>query len=328
MYFNDEDIKKAKNVDLIGLLEKNGFQIKKERNANKVLGVDGGLYIFDKNNNETQGFYWHKHGLKGNGIELCKVLFNDNYLGAIKRLLCVDMQYTTTNNHQNINNYKKENKTIQKDFKLPQHDENYANAVAYLSKTRKINNAIINDCIKKNIIKQFRLNNFTYVGFVGYDKSDTPKYLMLRSCNSNSNFKKEYENSSKAYGFKIFDNEALNNKVNIKIFESPIDLLSYRTLYDNESLKDNIYLSMGGVSDLCLEQFIKDYEPNINKMCICFDNDEAGQTNANKLKTKYQNKYKVIIEKSVIGKDYNEQLVSIIQNETSKKIVPIIQKTL
>lgn len=121
----------------------------------------------------------------------------------------------------------------------------------------------------------------------------------------------------KKYGFKIFNTESVqsldsSNDINIYIFESPIDLLSYMTLNPAKTLKNNAFLSMGGVSMLTLKQFIEDYKPKIGSINVCFDVDEVGQDNANKVKAEYSSKYKVNILKPIY-KDYNKQLIMIKQ---------------
>lgn len=318
MYYTREEIEKAKNTDLIQLVINNGYKIKKENNAYCIIGF-GGLYIFEKNQNDTQGFYWHSKGLKGNAIDFCKEFFNDNYLQAIERLLSVQSLDSKVSNNS-INSINKSVQSLdskEKEFILPNRDKEIKNAYAYLTNTRMISKNLINDCIKYNIIRQFKEDKHIYVGFIGKDKEDKSQYLMLRSTLTGSNFKKEIKNSKKEHGFKIFNKDAvqsLDNKINIHIFESPIDLLSYMTIYPNKTLKNNAFLSMSGISDKALNQFIDDYKPNISQITICFDNDNAGITNSNKIKEQLRDKYKVVINKPIY-KDFNEDLKSIRLND-------------
>ena len=319
MYFNKEQIEEAKKVDIVSLVINNGYEVKKENNAYNIIGY-GGLYIFGKNQDNTQGFYWHSKGIKGNAIDFCKEFFNDNYLKAIERLLAVH-SVDTINKNKITNNLKNTVHSVDtiKEFKLPERDKEIKKAYAYLTDTRMISKKLVNDCIKYGIIRQFKEDKYTYVGFIGKDKNNKTKYLMLRSTLTGNNYKKEIKGSSKEYGFKIFNKEtvhSVDNKINIHIFESPIDLLSYMTIFPKLTLNNNAFLSMGGISSKALNQFINDYEPNISQITICFDNDEAGINNANKIKKELDNKYKVIINKPLY-KDYNEQLKAIRLNSTN-----------
>ena len=350
MFYNEEQIKIAKNTDLIKFIESYGYQVKQEKNAYRILGIEGGLYIFNKNQTDTQGFYWHKKNVKGNAIDFCKEIFNDDYKSAIARLLNQSVQPLDSykNNCPTIGQLK-EKTSVQsldsnKNFILPERDNNIKQAYSYLVKTRGISKNLINNCIKYGLIRQFKENNHIYVGFVGKDKNNNPKYLMLRSTLTNSNFKKEYINSDKKYGFKIFNIASVqpldsktkcptigqeekasvqpldsSNNINIYIFESPIDLLSYMTLNPAKTLKNNVFLSMGGISTLALKQFIEDYNPNIGSINVCFDADEVGQENANKVKAEYSSKYKVNILKPIY-KDYNKQLLLIKQEASVQSL--------
>ena len=337
MYYTEEQIKIAKNTDLINLVESYGYKVKHEKNAYRVLGVEGGLYIFNKNNNKTQGFYWHSKCLKGNAIDFCKEVFKDDYKSAIARLLNQSVQsLDRCNKCPTVGQVKNETSVqsldINKVFTLPDRDNNIKQAYSYLVKTRGISKVLVDNCIKYGLIRQFKENNHIYVGFIGKDKDNTAQYLMLRSTLTNSSFKKEYENSNKKYGFKVFNAESVqpldsSNSINIYIFESPIDLLSYMTLNPTKTLKNNAFLSMGGISTLALKQFIEDYNPKISSINVCFDADEVGQINANKVKAEYSNKYKVSILKPIY-KDYNKQLIMIKQEATVQPLDSIKKETI
>lgn len=324
MYYNQEEIKKAKEINLIQLITSNGYKVKKEGNAYNVIGF-GGLYIFEKNQNNTQGFYWHSKNIKGNTIDFCKEFFKDDYLNAIERLLKFSngsVQSLDSKIQEKSNESVQSLDTISKEFILPERDKEIKNVYAYLTNTRMISKSLINECIKSNLIRQFKENKYIYAGFIGKDINNKPQYLMLRSTLTGSSFKKEYKNSNKEYGFKIFNKESvqsLDNEINIHIFESPIDLLSYMTIFPKLSLNSNAFLAMGGTSSKTLHRFINDYKPNISQITICFDNDEAGITGSNKIKEELKDKYRIVIDKP-ISKDYNKQLVSIRLNNNESAL--------
>ena len=331
MYYSKEQINIAKSIDLVEFAKSMNLTIKQERNAYRINDYEGGLYIFEKNQSNTSGFYWHKYNIKGNAIDFCKNVFNDSYTDAIKRLLEFNKGavYSVDSSHIKSDKQSVYSVDSSKNFVLPERDTNINQAYSYLVKTRKINKELVNECIKCGIIRQFKEKNHVYVGFIGKDINDNPKYLMLRSTLTNSSFKKEYENSSKNYGFKIFNKESvysIDSKKNIYIFESPIDLLSYMTLNPKKTLENNVFLSMGGVSHVALDQFIADYKPNIGEINICYDNDfkdkiNTGQVNAQKLKEELIKKSSVysIDSKNIhilkpVYKDYNEQLKVIMES--------------
>ena len=163
MYYTEEQIKVAKNTDLINLVESYGYKVKHEKNAYRVLGIEGGLYIFDKNNNDTQGFYWHSKGLKGNAIDFCKVVLKDDYKSAIARLLNQSVQPLDSKSKCPTIGQEEQKVSVQpldsnKVFTLPDRDNNIKQAYSYLVKTRGISKALVDNCIKYGLIRQFKEN--------------------------------------------------------------------------------------------------------------------------------------------------------------------------
>ena len=76
------------------------------------------------------------------------------------------------------------------------------------------------------------------------------------------------------------------------VFESPIDLLSHATLHQRGNLNcglsfdsDVHRLSLGGTSDVALLSFLGRH-PKIEKITLCLDADEAGQTAVRKITDK------------------------------------------
>lgn len=163
---------------------------------------------------------------------------------------------------------------------------------------------------------------FKNVAFVGKDKDDNVKYCSLRGMQNV--FKQDVKNSSKNFGFTM-------KGTSDRIFccESPIDVLSHATLTkmnNNDPFQDT-RISMGGLFDKALEQFISD-NPQIKTIVFAFDNDitgtnskgephNHGQEFAKKCCEKYSKLgFKVQIQ-TPKGKDFNEVLVE--KSKTSIK---------
>ncbi len=128
------------------------------------------------------------------------------------------------------------------------------------------------------------------------------------------------------------------------LFEAPIDMLSFISMQKADDLqkvlmrekelkhikmfgrelaaaacrwKENSYAASCSVSDKVLFQCLKD-NPCIEKVYICFDSDEPGQTAANKISTKL---FALGIESEILVpklKDWNEDLQSAVNNAPHK----------
>lgn len=87
-------------------------------------------------------------------------------------------------------------------------------------------------------------------------------------------------------------------------------LILYKLLNNNFVFKHRI-ISLGGVGDIALEQYLKDnlYIKEIN---LCFNNDKAGIEATNQIGKKYINNYRVKVEYP-ISKDYNQDLQNFVK---------------
>ena len=149
--------------------------------------------------------------------------------------------------------------------------------------------------------------------FVGYNKEGFPAYASVRTTLTDKKFRGDAVGSDKSVGFSIkgFD------KKKVYVFEAPIDLLSHATL---ENIKhsnsrewlNSTRLSLGGVSDKALKQFLSDYD-EIEEIVFCLDNDPAGIEAAEKYIKKYSDMGYIVSSAPPYCKDYNEELQQLIK---------------
>lgn len=299
--FTDEEIAKANNINIMDYARRKGLELNQVgRDSYHIKGF-GGLYI-NPNSNKWNCFSQNKGG---GPIQLSMFIENNTWVEAVKELL--GDKYGSLSNPIRTKNKSKTENEERGEFILPEKNNTYKHVIAYLIKARAINKSIVYKLIKDRKLYEDNKNNCV---FVGCDRSNTPKYASLRSTNPNSTFKGEVKNSDKAYSFSI---EGTSNKV--YIFESPIEAMSYLTILEVNNVidfKDHI-VSLGGVSDRALEQYLKD-NPNIESIVCCLNNDKAGIEGTRRIKNTYKLKYNVI-EKYPVKKDYNEDLNKLRKNK-------------
>ena len=68
-------------------------------------------------------------------------------------------------------------------------------------------------------------------------------------------------------------------------------------------------ISLGGVADRALHQYLQSH-PEIDRIMLCLDNDEAGHFACQQFNEKYHEDYK-LLRHSPTGKDFNEDLLVI-----------------
>lgn len=292
--FTDDEIDRANTISILEYATNHGLEPKRVgTNSYKIEG-HGGLHI----NPALNKWNCFSQRVGGGPIQFLMHLENKTWVESIKQLLGI-----TNTSYKENTEFKEVISKEKGDLILPYKNNTYKHMIAYLIKTRGIDKDIVYNCIHNKTLYEDKKRNCV---FVGYDKEEVVRYAGLRGTNTNKIFKGEAENSNKAFSFNI------PGKTNrLYIFESPIELMSYLTLYKelaNENEFDHHTLSLGGLAPVALEQYLKD-NPNINGIVICLNNDEKGIDAAKNISQEYQNKYRVIIELPKL-KDFNEDLIS------------------
>ena len=178
---------------------------------------------------------------------------------------------------------------------------------------RGIDYEIINYCVEKEmIIESLPYHN---VVFIGYDEKHKAKYAAYRSTNG-QRIMGDCSGSKKQYSFQLADGKG--NEVHL--FECAVDLLSYATLckINGRDWRKLNLVSLAGVYSpkkkiedstvpAALEGFIKSH-PNIKRIVLHLDNDNAGRVATKTLQTILPAEYEVIDDPPPMGKDFNDFL--------------------
>lgn len=182
---------------------------------------------------------------------------------------------------------------------LPEKNDNTNRVKQYLN-SRGIDNEIIQKCIEKHLIYEEKY--YHNAVFVGYDEMGNARYAGCRATNE-SKFKSDATGSSKQYSFKLESNKKTDK---IFIFEGAIDALSYATLFKlyGQNWEDKTLISLAGVYQpakiieqskvpVAISNYLEKH-PEVTKIYLCLDNDEAGRNATNALKTVMSDKYEII----------------------------------
>ena len=139
--------------------------------------------------------------------------------------------------------------------------------------------------------------------FVGYDQAGNPRHANLRGTGTKSTFKGNAPNSSPEYSFHWH-----GKGDSLYLFEAPIDLLSYISKH-TYNWREHSYAACCGVGERVMFQMLKD-NPNLKKVYLCLDNDEAGRTANRRIQAKLQSQG---IQSEILiphHKDWNEELLN------------------
>lgn len=206
-------------------------------------------------------------------------------------------------------------------FTLPEKDDNYRRAFAYLIKTRMINPEIVKMFVHRNILYQSKQGkNCVFVGYHG----NKAVYASERGTMPGKRYMREMQGNDYNYGVN-FDNQ---NADTLIVTESVIDMMSLMTLKikQNFHLKHS-FLALGGVEKTeCIFTYLKEHK-NIKDVLICLDNDEAGKKATRRIIERLKKEHKHIKYLPVYSeeKDWNETLIKktkeLDNNESSMNLI-------
>ena len=313
-YYSKETLQKVYALDLYTYL------INYE--PNEIYFISGNTYATKTHDSlriSNGLWYWFSQGVGGrSAIDFLKIVRGYEFMDAVEYLL--NKMKDITPIYVNIEKNKENN--VNKKLMLPLRNNNNDRVIRYLVK-RGIDKDLIKELIDKGFI--YEDSKYHNVVFVGYDKYNNPKYANLRG--TFSNYKGDAYGSDKSYSFRI-DGEKSSKFLHI--FESSIDLLSYITLLkiNEKNWRKSNFLSLAGVYKpsnnineskvpKVLEKYLNEHK-NISSIILHLDNDRVGKEASIGLQCALKNKYFVYDNPPNIGKDYNDYLLSQINNFKNK----------
>lgn len=291
IHFTDEQKAKARQTDLVSLLESQGETV--NRSGSEYEWKDGSQKVTIRGN-----LWFHQYErVGGDAIDFVRRFYSKSYPEAMEYLLgnCSGTLITT----QPIMKEKKP-------FELPKPYRNMDRVKNYLHYVRGIDEDVIGAFANKNMI--YESADYHNAVFVGFDKNGVPRHANKRGIGKRSSFKGNAESSMDEFAF-----HWISKSKYLYLFEAPIDMLSFISMH-KENWKENNYAASCSVSDRVLFQCLKDY-PYIEKVYLCLDSDEPGQTAADRISTKL---FALGIESEILVpnyKDWNEDLLSAGENE-------------
>ena len=292
--FTDEQKVLANSVNLEEFLRMRGEKLER-------AGVEHKLIYYDSSGKHDsitiRGSKWfdHKNQTGGGAIKFMQEFYGMDFQTAVQELLG---QRVTPLSHSPPKAIAKEEK---KEFRLPQANTNMHRVYAYLIKQRFISPDIISHFAKQHTLYEDKEHHNAV--FVGIDENGVPRQASKRSTNSYGNsFRITCQGSDTRYSFAHF-----GESKRLYVFEAPIDMLSFLTLYPKEWQKHS-YIAMNGVYENAVLTALKNHS-NLSEVILCVDNDEGGIEAADRLRDILnENGYSNVKRLAPPYKDWNEVL--------------------
>ena len=292
--FTDEQKQLANSVDLAEYLRVRGEKLER-------VGIEHKLIYYDSSGKHDsitiRGSKWfdHKNQTGGGAIKFMQEFYGMDFQTAVQELLG---QTVTPLSHSPPKAIAKEEK---KEFRLPQANTNMHRVYAYLIKQRFIAPEVITHFAKQHTLYEDKEHHNAV--FVGIDENGVPRQASKRSTNSYGNsFRITCQGSDTRYSFAHF-----GESKRLYVFEAPIDMMSFLTLYPKEWQKHS-YIDMNGVYENAVLTALKNHS-NMSEVILCVDNDEGGIEAVDRLKDILtENGYTDVKRLAPKFKDWNEVL--------------------
>lgn len=259
--FTEEQKLRANSVNLVEFLRRQGEKLIPS-GRDKRLSSDHSITV--------RGNEWYDHESKegGHAISFVQTYYGLTYPEAVKRLLDGEgVAYPQTVPSE---------PEKPKEFVLPPASPTMRQLYAYLLQQRFIDRDVLDAFTKRGMIyescEKSRAGTKEYHNavFVGSDEYGTARHAHKRSLYTQGNsFRRNVEGGDPRCSFHWFGNSG-----RLYVFEAPIDLLAFLTLYP-EAWREHSYVALCGTSEQAM-LWMLEKDPRIQRVVLCLDHDAAG----------------------------------------------------
>ena len=259
--YTQEQIDKANQTNLEEFLQQKGEHLRKTGSESVLIYKDS-TGEHDSISVRRNRWYDHKNMRGGYPLKFMQEFYGMDFQTAVQELLG---QTVTPLSHSPPKVSAKEEK---KEFRLPEANTNMHRVYAYLIKQRFISPDIISHFAKQHTLYEDKEHHNAV--FVGVDENGVPRQASKRSTNSYGNsFRITCQGSDTRYSFAHF-----GESKRLYVFEAPIDMMSFLTLYPKDWQKHSC-IAMNGVYENAVLAALKNHS-NLSEVILCVDNDEGG----------------------------------------------------
>lgn len=297
IHFTEEQKRQAGAVDLEEFLRTRGEQLIAS-GREKRLVADHSITV--------RGSEWYDHATqKGGGpVSFVQTYYGVSYPEAMQMLL-------GGNEGAPFPPVKQPEQEMPKEFHLPDANNDMRRVYGYLMHQRKISREVISCFAREGTLyEDARYHNCV---FVGRDEENVARHAHKRSTNSYATaYRANQEGSDPRYSFHHAGSDG-----QLYVFEAPIDLLSFLTLFP-ENWQVHSYVACCGTSIRPVLHMLERL-PGIDTVYLCLDNDEAGHKACQRMEGQLAQQ-NVSTERLVsTQKDWNADLVAYVQTREVKE---------
>lgn len=253
---DNQQIENARGADLVTYFQRRGYTTKTIGNEIYIKDI-AGLCI----NAKTNQWYYHYEEVGGsNAINCLEKMLGMSFKQAVEELASPTYSLRT---FEKPKTFSKGNKL--ENLRMPQQNTDERRVFAYMIKTRKIPEKIIQHFVKEKMLYQDTKGNAI---FVRRDGEGNIIGGEVHGTVSNKRYKQEVGGDGRTFKFQIGD-----TPTQAFVFESAIDLMSFYAIFGQERLNNSVLVSMAGLKPSALEEL----KVQGLKIFGCTDNQKDGK---------------------------------------------------
>ena len=283
--YTQQQILAAKRADIKSFLESHG----------ETLTRKGNEYLWEKYQVWINGSSWYSHyeEVGGHAIDFAERFFGLKFRDAVRELTGDSTSECAPIPSERTERKPKE----QTPLILPERNPTSQTVESYLTGKRFLSPEVVSFFLQSGTLYEDAEHHNCV--FVGLDENGQPRHCHKRG--TSGDFKQSVAGSDTAFSF---HHNGTDNS--LFVFEAPIDMLAYITLHP-DGWQEHSYVALCSVADRALTRRLE-VNPNLRKVFLCLDNDEAGQTAAERIKESLSaRRYEVEILRPT-NKDWDEDL--------------------
>ena len=285
--FTEEEKHRANSVDLVEFLQRQGEQLTR-------AGRDWRWKRYDSVTICGNRWYRHSREQGGLAIDFVQEFYGLPFPEAVTLLLGGEGGVEWNQTHKSA-------PPPRKSFALPEMNSDMRRVFAYLIKQRFIDRNVLSHFAHEKLIYEDK--EFHNAVFVGTDENGVARHAHKRGTyTQGSSYRGNVEGSEPGYSFHY-----TGAGDTLYVFEAPIDMLSYITLY-SDGWRQNSYVALDGVAEHAMLHQLS-LNPHLKNVVLCLDHDEAGIEASWRLTELLHTRgYKNVSVRQSEYKDWNEDL--------------------
>lgn len=298
IYFSEEQKVRAASVNLEEFLRLRGEKLIRSGREQR-LESDHSVTV------RGNAWYDHASGEGGGPVSFVRTRYNLSYPEAVTLLLdgSQGLDFPRAGREEKI-------AAETKPFALPPAHRDMRRVYAYLTQKRCIAREVVSHFARAGTLYESRelspdgRKEYHNAVFAGYDEHGVPRHAHKRGLYSEGKpYKGNAAASEAAYSFHY-----AGASTKLYVFEAPVDLLSYLTLYPDNWREHSCVALCGTAQHAMLKRL--ELTPRLNDIVLCLDNDEAGVKAAARLTGILGERgYMKVAVRWPTRKDWNEDLV-------------------